>query len=49
MTDKEWKTKLQIIVAKMAMGVKITVSEKKFLLRHKAHEVVNRDRLRRAA
>jgi len=49
MTDKQWKTKMQIIVAKMAMGVKITVSEKKLLLRYKAHEVVNRDRLKRAA
>jgi hypothetical protein len=49
MTDKEWKTKLQIIVAKVALNIKLTVSEKKFLLRYKAHEVVNRDRLKRAA
>ena len=49
MTDKDWKTKLQIIIAKQAMGIRITISEKKFLLKYKVHEVVNRDRLKRAA
>lgn len=49
MTDTQWKTKLQIIVAKMARGIKITVDEKKFLIRYRLHEVINRDRLKRAA
>jgi hypothetical protein len=49
MTEKAWKTKIQIIVAKMAMGIRITIDEKKFLLRYRAHEVINRDRLKRAA
>jgi hypothetical protein len=49
MTDQQWKQKIQIIVAKVAMNIRLTITEKKFLLRYRAHEVVNRDRLKRAA
>lgn len=49
MTDKEWKTKLQIIVAKQALGIRLTVTEKQFMIKYRLHEVINRDRLKRAA
>lgn len=49
MTDAKWREKIQIIIGKMALGIKLTIEEKKFLLRYKAHEVINRDRLKRAA
>jgi len=49
MTDKQWKTQAQIIVAKLALGIKITVSEKKFMLKYRLDEVINRDRLKKAA
>lgn len=49
MNDEKWREKIQIIVAKVALNIKLTVSEKKFLLRYRAHEIVNRDRLKKAA
>lgn len=49
MTDQKWREKAQIILGKLALGVKLTVTEKKFLIRYRAHEVIARDRARRAA
>lgn len=49
MTEEKFRQSIQIIVAKLALGIRITVNEKKLLIRWRASEVVNRDRLKRAA